>query len=112
MALPITAENRVLQMVRQLWVLPVDIRLSAHTNKLRFRPRTYSFVGKVPFLDVFDKPIAGWDVVSKWMVDHIVGALILARRGPGDGARRRSPSSSTARGRCSSSRSATASTTS
>ncbi len=76
-ALPITAENRVLQMVRQLWVLPVDIRLSAHTNKLRFRPRTYSFVGKVPFLDVFDKPIAGWDVVSKWMVDHIAGSLIL-----------------------------------
>ena len=81
-ALPITAENRVLQMVRQLWVLPVDIRLSAHTNKLRFRPRTYSFVGKVPFLDVFDKPIAGWDVVSKWLVDHIVGALILALAAP------------------------------
>jgi Undecaprenyl-phosphate glucose phosphotransferase len=81
-ALPITAENRVLQMVRQLWVLPVDIRLSAHTNKLRFRPRTYSFVGKVPFLDVFDKPIAGWDVVSKWLVDHIVGAVILALAAP------------------------------
>ncbi len=81
-ALPITAENRVLQMVRQLWVLPVDIRLSAHTNKLRFRPRTYSFVGKVPFLDVFDKPIAGWDVVSKWLVDHITGALILALAAP------------------------------
>ena len=81
-ALPITAENRVLQMVRQLWVLPVDIRLSAHTNKLRFRPRTYSFVGKVPFLDVFDKPIAGWDVVSKWMVDHIAGGLILALATP------------------------------
>ena len=81
-ALPITAENRVLQMVRQLWVLPVDIRLSAHTNKLRFRPRTYSFVGKVPFLDVFDKPIAGWDVVSKWMVDHIVGSLILLLAAP------------------------------
>ena len=82
MALPITAEARVLQMVRQLWVLPVDIRLSAHTNKLRFRPRTYSFVGKVPFLDVFDKPIAGWDVVSKWMVDHFVGGLILVLAAP------------------------------
>ena len=81
-ALPLTAENRVLQMVRQLWVLPVDIRLSAHTNKLRFRPRTYSFVGKVPFLDVFDKPIAGWDVVSKWMVDHLVGGLILLIAAP------------------------------
>ncbi len=81
-SLPITAENRVLEMLRQLWVLPVDIRLSAHTNKLRFRPRTYSFVGKVPFLDVFDKPIAGWDVVSKWLVDRIVGGLILLLAAP------------------------------
>ncbi len=81
-SLPITAENRVLQMLRQLWVLPVDIRLSAHTNKLRFRPRTYSFVGKVPFLDVYDKPIAGWDVVGKWLVDRVVGGLILLLAAP------------------------------
>jgi Undecaprenyl-phosphate glucose phosphotransferase len=76
-SLPITAENRLLQLLKQLWVLPVDIRLSAHTNKLRFRPRTYSFVGKVPFLDVVDKPIADWDVVAKWIVDRILGGLIL-----------------------------------
>ncbi len=81
-SLPITAENRVLQLLRQLWVLPVDIRLSAHANRLRFRPRTYSFVGKVPFLDVFDRPIAGWDIVSKWLFDRIVGGLILLLAAP------------------------------
>jgi FlaA1/EpsC-like NDP-sugar epimerase len=52
-SLPITAEQRVLQMLRKLWVLPVDIRLAAHTGKLRFRPR------QRPVLDIFDKPIAG-----------------------------------------------------
>ena len=41
-ALPISAETRILEMLKKLWVLPVDIRLSAHTNKLRFRPRSYS----------------------------------------------------------------------
>ena len=41
-SLPISAEGRILQMLKKLWVLPVDIRLSAHTNKLRFRPRSYS----------------------------------------------------------------------
>ncbi|SDB17964.1 undecaprenyl-phosphate glucose phosphotransferase [Bauldia litoralis] len=81
-SLPITAEGRVLQLLKQLWVLPVDIRLSAHTNKLRFRPRTYSFVGKVPFLDVVDKPIADWDVVAKWLFDHVVGAMILLLAAP------------------------------
>jgi len=44
-SLPISAENRILQMLKKLWVLPVDIRLSAHTNKLQFRPRSYSYLG-------------------------------------------------------------------
>jgi Undecaprenyl-phosphate glucose phosphotransferase len=76
-SLPISAEARILQMLKKLWVLPVDIRLSAHTNKLRFRPRSYSYIGNVPVIDIFDKPIADWDVVMKWLFDKIVGALAL-----------------------------------
>ncbi|MDB5567601.1 MAG: undecaprenyl-phosphate glucose phosphotransferase [Tardiphaga sp.] len=76
-ALPISAETRILEMLKKLWVLPVDIRLSAHTNKLRFRPRSYSYLGKVPTLDVFEAPITDWDLVMKWLFDRIVGALIL-----------------------------------
>jgi Undecaprenyl-phosphate glucose phosphotransferase len=76
-SLPITAEKRILQMLKKLWVLPVDIRLSAHTNKLRFRPRSYSYIGGVPVLDVFDRPITDWDVVVKSLFDRIVGSLIL-----------------------------------
>src|SRR5450755_471366 len=66
-ALPISAETRILEMLKKLWVLPVDIRLSAHTNKLRFRPRSYSYLGKVPTLDVFEAPITDWDLVMKWL---------------------------------------------
>ena len=76
-ALPISAESRVLDLMKTLWVLPVDIRLSAHTNKLRFRPRSYSYIGDVPFIDVFDKPIADWDYVLKWLFDRVVGTLLL-----------------------------------
>ena len=76
-SLPISAESRILQMLKKLWVLPVDIRLSAHTNKLQFRPRSYSYIGSVPVLDVFDRPIADWDVVMKWLFDKIVGGLAL-----------------------------------
>jgi exopolysaccharide biosynthesis polyprenyl glycosylphosphotransferase len=64
-------------MLRKLWVLPIDIRLAAHTNKLRFRPRSYSYIGNVPVLDVFDKPIADWDVVLKICFDKVFGALAL-----------------------------------
>jgi Undecaprenyl-phosphate glucose phosphotransferase len=76
-SLPISAESRILQMLKKLWVLPVDIRLSAHSNKLRFRPRAYSYIGNVPVLDVFDRPITDWDVVTKWLFDRIVGGLAL-----------------------------------
>jgi Undecaprenyl-phosphate glucose phosphotransferase len=76
-SLPISAESRILQMLKKLWVLPVDIRLAAHANKLQFRPRSYSYIGKVPVIDVADRPIADWDVVMKWLFDKIIGGFIL-----------------------------------
>jgi Undecaprenyl-phosphate glucose phosphotransferase len=81
-ALPISAETRILEMLKKLWVLPVDIRLSAHNNKLRFRPRAYSYLGTVPTLDVFEAPITDWDLVMKWLFDHIVGAIVLLLAAP------------------------------
>ena len=85
MSLPITAEQRLLEILKKLWVLPVDIRLAAHANKLRFRPRAYSFVGTVPLIDLFDKPLADWDNLVKSVFDKIVAALALDRAGAGDG---------------------------
>jgi Undecaprenyl-phosphate glucose phosphotransferase len=76
-SLPLTAEDRVLHMVRKLWVLPVDVRLAAHMSKLRFRPRAYSYIGNVPVLDIFDKPIADWNMVMKSAFDLVAGGLIL-----------------------------------
>jgi Undecaprenyl-phosphate glucose phosphotransferase len=80
--IPLVAESRVLQMMSKLNVLPVDIRLSAHTNKLKFRPRNYSYVGNLPVFDMADKPIADWDLVTKWMFDKIVGTLMLLMLSP------------------------------
>lgn len=80
-SLPLTAEARVLSLLKKLWVLPVDIRLSAHSNQLQFRPRSYSFIGAVPMLDIFDKPINDWDSVAKRMFDvvlSLVGIVLLS----------------------------------
>ena len=81
-ALPISAESRILGMLKKLWVLPVDIRLSAHTNKLRFRPRSYSYIGSVPTLGMFEQPITDWDMVMKWVFDRFVGAILLVLLAP------------------------------
>ncbi len=51
------AEARLLAILKDLWVLPVDIRLSALGSRLRFRPRAYSYIGSIPFLDLADRPI-------------------------------------------------------
>lgn len=80
-SLPLTAESRVLQLLKKLWVLPVDIRLSAHSNALQFRPRAYSYIGSVPMLDIFDKPINDWDSVAKRSFDIIfslVGIILFS----------------------------------
>ncbi|AZO55247.1 MULTISPECIES: undecaprenyl-phosphate glucose phosphotransferase [unclassified Mesorhizobium] len=74
-SLPLTAESRVLQLLKKLWVLPVDIRLSAHSNALQFRPRAYSYIGSVPMLDIFDKPINDWDSVAKRAFDIIFSLI-------------------------------------
>ncbi|MGD1886867.1 MAG: exopolysaccharide biosynthesis polyprenyl glycosylphosphotransferase [Cohaesibacteraceae bacterium] len=80
--LPISAEKRVLEMARKLWVLPIDVRLAAHTAKLRFRPRAYSYIGSVPFLAVFDRPLTDWDNVAKSLLDRIVGLAALIELSP------------------------------
>lgn len=74
-SLPISAEERILMILNKLWVLPVDIRLSAVNSHLRFRPRAYSYIGTVPMLDIFDKPINDWDSVAKRIFDIVFSLL-------------------------------------
>ncbi|UJW73283.1 undecaprenyl-phosphate glucose phosphotransferase [Rhizobium sp. SL42] len=76
-SLPLSAEARIMQLLKMLWVLPVDIRLAAHSNNLRFRPRAYSHVGAVPLLDILDKPIRDWDSVAKRAFDIFFSLLAL-----------------------------------
>lgn len=79
---PLTAEGRVAEMLKDLWVLPVDIRLSAHGNKLNLRPRSYSYVGSVPFLDIIDKPLADWDYFKKRAFDLFFTSIALVLLSP------------------------------
>ena len=80
--LPLMAEERLLHILKRLWVLPVDIRLSAQNQKLRYRPRAYSYVGSVPFLDVFDKPLGDWDGILKAIEDKLIAAVALLLLSP------------------------------
>ncbi len=81
-SMPLSAEKRVLDMLKQLWVLPVDIRLSAHMSKLRFTQKAYSYVGDVPVFDMADRPISDWNLVFKWLFDKVVALVALILLSP------------------------------
>ncbi|WP_316859604.1 undecaprenyl-phosphate glucose phosphotransferase [uncultured Cohaesibacter sp.] len=75
--IPVTAEKRVLQMLHKLWVLPLNIHLSAHMNKMQFKRRTYSYVGNLPTVPVFAKPIANWGGLLKRTFDLVIAATAI-----------------------------------
>lgn len=80
--LPHTAETRILHLLKKLWVLPIDIRISALGSKLKLRPRAYTFIGKTPFLAVFDKPLTDWGQAVKSVEDKVLAGLVLILAAP------------------------------
>jgi Undecaprenyl-phosphate glucose phosphotransferase len=81
--IPINAEGRLLEVLRKLWVLPVDIRLSAHTDGLDFRDRApSSWIGAMPFVDVVEKPLADWDAIVKRAMDLLFTCVALVLLSP------------------------------
>ena len=81
-SLPLAAEGRLANVMRRLSVLPADVKMPARATGLRFSPRTYSHVGSVAMIDLFDRPIADWDHVSKWLFDKVIGMIALALAAP------------------------------
>ena len=81
-ALPIAAEKRLATVVRELSVLPADVKLPAKATAIRFSPRTYSHVGSVAMIDLYDKPITGWGTLVKWAFDKAVSCVALVLLAP------------------------------
>ncbi len=81
-ALPLKAEGRVLSLLKQLWVLPVNIRLTASSEEVRFSPKTHKYVGNVPLFNVFDSPMSDWDYILKAIEDRVLSAVFLVLLAP------------------------------
>jgi Undecaprenyl-phosphate glucose phosphotransferase len=76
-ALPPTAEERILQILKKLWVLPIDVRVAALGSRLKLRARAYSYIGDAPFLPLFDKPMSDWSVAVKDIQDRVLACLAI-----------------------------------
>ncbi len=76
-ALPWGAEERLLSWLKKLKTLPADIRLCPDVIGFHLPHRGVSHIAGVPMLNVFEKPIAGWDSVVKAIEDRVLASLIL-----------------------------------
>lgn len=81
-ALPATAEERILHLVKKLWQLPIDVRIAAHASRLKLSKRAYTYIGDVPFLAVFDRPLSDWNSALKAVFDRVVAAVALVVLSP------------------------------
>ena len=81
-AIPLSAENRLLTILRRLWELPVDIRISGQASSLKLTPRAYTYIGKLPLLSVFDRPLKGWSQFLKDSLDRIIALAAIVALSP------------------------------
>ncbi|MGF1560943.1 MAG: undecaprenyl-phosphate glucose phosphotransferase [Geminicoccaceae bacterium] len=76
-ALPWDAESRLLAWIKKLRSLPVDVRLCPDMIGFHLPQRSISHVSGLPMLNVFDKPLSGWNLLVKNIEDRLLAGLIL-----------------------------------
>ncbi|WP_119388905.1 undecaprenyl-phosphate glucose phosphotransferase [Taklimakanibacter lacteus] len=81
-AIPLSAEARLLQILKRLWELPIDIRISGQASRLKLSPRAYTHLGNLPLLSVFDRPLTGWSSFLKSALDRSLAALLIVLLAP------------------------------
>jgi Undecaprenyl-phosphate glucose phosphotransferase len=81
-AIPMSAEKRLLHILNLLWELPVDIRISATASELKLSPSAYSYLGHLPLLNVFERPLSGWNAFMKDCLDRCLAASLLVILSP------------------------------
>jgi Undecaprenyl-phosphate glucose phosphotransferase len=81
-AIPMSAEQRMLQILKRLWELPVDIRVSGQAAGLKLSPRAYTYLGDLPLLALFDRPLNGWSQFMKDTMDRAIALVAIIGLAP------------------------------
>jgi Undecaprenyl-phosphate glucose phosphotransferase len=81
-ALPLSAEARLKQLVSKLKVLPIDLRLSIEPVAESIPLRGMSYLGEVPLLEIAERPLKDWSALAKWLEDKLLGSVMLLSVAP------------------------------
>lgn len=76
-ALPWSAEDRLLEIMRKLRTLPVDVQLCVDLVGYHLSASTFGRIGSVPAINVFQKPLSDWKLLIKDVEDRVLGMMIL-----------------------------------
>ena len=76
-ALPWTADARIVELVKKLKVLPVNVKLALDLVAYDFLPAGDCLSDNLPTLTVVKKPLSDWRYVYKVLQDRILSVLFL-----------------------------------
>lgn len=81
-SLPWSCEERVQQVVQQLALTPVRIRLAPDLVRYAYIDKPYALLGTLPVVTLFDRPISGLDQSIKLLEDQVLGWTLLLLLAP------------------------------
>lgn len=76
-ALPWQASARIRQVARQLYVVPANVRICPDLVGFGIPLRGFSSMEGVPLLNIYERPLSGWSLVTKALEDRALAALLL-----------------------------------
>jgi Undecaprenyl-phosphate glucose phosphotransferase len=81
-ALPLSAEERIAEIIETLRVLPIEISLSPDLVILRRCSGAISKVGPLPLVEASSRPLGDWQLVAKAIEDKVLAAVFIPLLAP------------------------------
>jgi len=81
-AIPRVSHRRLMELMARLFVLPVDIRVMADAEIPQFARNKRSRIGKFRMIDLYKRPIHGWDAVRKRLFDVVLSGVAIVVLAP------------------------------
>ncbi|MDP6566040.1 MAG: undecaprenyl-phosphate glucose phosphotransferase [Alphaproteobacteria bacterium] len=76
-ALPWSAETRLVNIMNKVRQVPVDLQLAPERVGFHLFDRQFTSLAGLPMLTVFERPLSGWNFILKGVEDRVLAALIL-----------------------------------
>lgn len=81
-AVPKISHRRLMELAAKLFVLPVDIRVMSDAEIPEFARKKRSKFGRFRMIDLYKRPIHGWDAVRKRIFDVVLASMAIVAFAP------------------------------